>query len=293
METVLVVGAGFMGAGIAQVCAQSGRRVLLQDVQPKALETAMAGIRSSLEKLEAKGRLAEPAPAVLERINLERDLSGAAQADWVIEAAVELEPVKLDLFRELDRLARPETPLASNTSSIPISRLARAASRPERVLGLHFFGPVPLMHCVEVVQAADTSPEVFQRGLEFVRSLGKRALGVRRDIPGFVLNRVFAAAMREAMELVAEGVVSPEDLDAGMRLGYGWTAGPFQIADNAGLDTFAHVSRYFATVGEANLAARTDLLERLISDGRLGRKAGRGFYAYPPDGEPVALPLDD
>ncbi|MFZ5586940.1 MAG: 3-hydroxyacyl-CoA dehydrogenase family protein [Thermodesulfobacteriota bacterium] len=284
-EKVLVVGAGFMGAGIAQVCAAAGRRVFLMDNSPAALERAQAGIASSLARLAAKGKLADAAEAVQARISPCADLKPAAEADWVIEAAFESLPLKLDLFAELDRLAPAATPLASNTSSIPISRLAEAARRPERVLGLHFFGPVTLMGLVEVVKGRQTSEAVFERGAAFIQAIGKTPVKVARDIPGFVMNRVFAAAMREAVELVAAGVVSPEDLDVGMRLGYGWSAGPFEIADNAGLDTCVLINRFLKSVGEDGLAPRTDLLERMVQEGRVGRKAGRGFYRYDADGK--------
>lgn len=280
MENVLVVGAGFMGAGIAQVCAQAGRRVFLMDTNPAALTKAQAGIAASLAKLAAKGLLADAPETVLGRITIGADLAPAAEADWVIEAAFESLPLKLELFADLDRLAPAATPLASNTSSIPITRLAQATQHPERVLGLHFFGPVPLMGLVEVVKGERTAEDVFQRGAAFIKAIGKTPVMVGRDIPGFVMNRVFAAAMREAVDLVAEGVVSPEDLDAGMRLGYGWAAGPFEIADNAGLDTCVLINRFLTSMGETALVPRHDLMDGMVKAGRVGRKAGKGFYRY-------------
>jgi 3-hydroxybutyryl-CoA dehydrogenase len=222
---------------------------------------------------------------VLARVDTSADLSGSATADWIIEAAFESLELKLKLFSELDRLAQPATPLTSNTSSIPLSRLAEATAHPERVLGLHFFGPVPLMGLVEVVKARQTSPEVFARSVEFVTRLGKTPVKVEKDIPGFVMNRIFGAAFREAADLVAAGVVSPEDADVGMKLGYGWNAGPFEIADNAGLDTFALIGRFMKSVGEDDLVPRSGLVERLVAQGRLGRKVGQGFYRYSPQGK--------
>ncbi len=287
MERVLVVGAGFMGGGIAQVCAASGRRVHLMDVSSFALEKARAGMEASLGKLAAKGLIDESPDQVLARLSLEPDLAAAAQADWIIEAALEKEALKQELFAELDRLAPASTPMGSNTSSIPIGRLARTTAHPERVLGLHFFGPVPLMGLVEVVKAEATSEEVFARALDFVHSLGKTPVQVRRDLPGFVMNRVFAAALSEAMDLVAAGVTTPEDLDAGMRLGYGWKAGPFEIADNAGLDTIALIDGFLRSQGEDRLVSRSELAQRLVDQGRLGRKAGKGFYGYTPEGKRV------
>ncbi|MCB2227585.1 MAG: 3-hydroxyacyl-CoA dehydrogenase family protein [Desulfarculaceae bacterium] len=285
MERVLVVGAGFMGGGIAQVCATSGRRVHLMDVSPKALDKARAGMEVSLGKLAAKGVIGETPEEVLDRLSLEQDLAAASAADWIIEAALEKEALKLELFAELDRLAPEATPIGSNTSSIPIGRLAGATAHPERVLGLHFFGPVPLMGLVEVIQAEATSDEVFERSLAFIRSLGKTPVKVRRDLPGFVMNRVFAAALSEAADLVAAGVATPEDVDAGMRLGYGWKAGPFEIADNAGLDTIALIDDFLVSMGEEKLISRSGLVKRMVEEGRLGRKAGKGFYRYTPEGK--------
>ena len=285
MEQVLVVGAGFMGAGIAQVAAQAGHQVHLMDVQPAAIEQALKNIRWSVEKLSAKAVLKESPDQVLARISTEKDLSSAAEVDWVIEAAVEEEELKRGLFRELDRLSRPETILATNTSSIPITRLAASTTRPARVLGLHFFGPVPLMRLVEVVKGEKTSAKVFERGVSFVQSLGKTPLRVQRDIPGFVMNRIFSAAFREAVELVEQGIATPEDIDIGMRLGYGWTVGPFEIADIAGLDTVARVGRSLQALGAKHLAVTSDRIERMVADGCLGRKVGKGFYRYSPEGK--------
>jgi 3-hydroxybutyryl-CoA dehydrogenase len=285
MEKVLIVGAGFMGSGIAQVSAQAGYQVYLMDVQTEITDRALKDIRWSVEKLATKGLLKEPSEEVIARISAEKDLSSASKVDWVIEAALEDEGLKGKIFQELDRISRPETPLATNTSSIPITRLAEHTRRSDRVLGLHFFGPVPLMKLVEVVKGEKTSPEIFERGVAFVQSLGKTPVRVQRDIPGFVMNRIFSAAFREAVDLVDQGIVSPEDVDVGMRLGYGWNAGPFEIADNAGLDTCARVGQSMKTLGAGHLAPSSNLIERMVVEGRLGRKTGKGFYRYSPEGK--------
>ena len=285
MENVLVVGAGFMGSGIGQVCAQAGCKVHLMDVKAAALDKAMGEIKWSLDKLGSKGLLKDPPQKILERIIPEHDLSSAAKVSWVIEAALEIEALKKQIFKELDRLASPKTPLASNTSTIPITRIAKATQHPDRVLGLHFFGPVPLMGLVEVIKGEKTSPSVFECGVAFVKSLGKTPVQVQRDIPGFVMNRIFSAAFREAADLVAKGITTPEDVDIGMRLGYGWNAGPFEIADNAGLDIYVLVGQTMKALGEENLVPRSDLIERMVKEGRLGRKVGKGFYRYTPEGK--------
>jgi len=287
MKTVMVIGAGFMGSGIAQVCAQTGYTVLLMDINQAALDKAISGIKWSLEKFSAKGLLKEQPQAILQRLALVKDLQPAADADWVIEAAFEELDLKEDIFNQLGSLASTETLLASNTSSIPISRLAEVTQIPERVLGLHFFGPVPFMGLVEVVRGAKTSDITFNRGVEFVKTLGKKPVKVHKDIPGFVMNRIFGAAFRECVDLVAAGIASPEDIDIGMRLGYGWNIGPFEIADNAGLDTFARVGRTMQALGEDNLTAKSDLILRMVEEGRLGRKTGRGFYQYGKDGKKI------
>lgn len=283
MENIMIIGAGFMGAGIAQVCAQADCRVTLVDNNEPALKTARREIAKSLEKLFSKGILAEHPPTVLERIHCCQSLEGAARMDWIVEAVIEEQTVKRELFKELDRLTPAAVPLASNTSSIPITRLAEGLRFPERVLGLHFFGPVPLMPLVEVVSGGNTEPAVFERAVRFVTSLGKTPVRVNRDLPGFVMNRIFSAAFRECLDLVAAGVASVEDIDKGMRLGYGWKIGPFEIADNAGIDTFLRVGRAMQALGEGHLVSDSDILEGMVADGRLGKKVGRGFYTYNAD----------
>jgi len=285
MENVLIVGAGYMGTGIGQVCAQAGYEVHLMDIKAEILDKAMNDIKWSLGRLGSKGLLEDTPEKVLGRITPEYNFASAARASLVIEAVLEVEDLKKQLFKELDQLAPPETLLATNTSMIPITRIAKVTRHPERVLGLHFFGPVPLMGLVEVVKGEKTSIEVLERGVVFVKSLGKTPVRVQRDIPGFVMNRVFSAAFREAVDLVAEGITTPEDVDIGMRLGYGWTAGPFEIADNSGLDTSVLVGQALKDLGEERLTPRSDLIELMVKEGRLGRKTGKGFYRYTPDGK--------
>jgi len=287
MENVMVVGAGFMGSGIAQVCAQSGYEVILMDINQDALNKADAGINWSLEKFASKGILTQPPQTVMDKIVFTDELNKAANVDWVIEATFEEQKLKEELFGQLDQLVSDDTILATNTSSIPITRLAMVTNRPERVVGLHFFGPVPFMALVEVIRGKQTSSDVFDKGVEFIKSLGKTPVKVHKDIPGFVMNRIFGAAFRECVDLVAEGIASPEDIDIGMRLGYGWNIGPFEIADNAGLDTFARVGESMRALGEDHLVAKSDLIVRMVKEGRLGKKVGRGFYRYTKDGKKI------
>ena len=287
MKKVMVVGAGFMGAGIAQVCAQTGYRVYLVDINGEALDQAFSGIKWSLDKFSVKGFLNEPAQTIMDRISPVKDLHHAADVDWVIEAAFEELALKESLFKELDHLASVQTPLATNTSSIPVTHLANVTKFPERVLGLHFFGPVPFMGLVEVIKGEKTSPDIFNRGVEFIKTLGKTPVKVHKDVPGFVMNRIFGAAFRECVDLVADGIASPEDIDTGMRLGYGWNIGPFEIADNAGLDTFVQVGKSMQALGEQNLVAKSDLVGKMVAEGRLGRKVGHGFYKYGKDGKKI------
>ena len=284
-QRILVIGADFMGAGIAQVCAQSGYQVVLNDIHAGALAKAVDNIRWSVEKLSQKGFLTESPETILGRLSYAENLAAAADANWIIEAVIEKEPLKIELFRELDQRARAKTPLATNTSSIPITRIADHLEHPERVLGLHFFGPVPFMGLVEVVKGEQTADRIFEAGIDLVKSLGKTPVRVRRDIPGFVMNRIFSAAFKEAVDLVSEGITSPEDVDAGMRLGYGWNVGPFEVADNAGLDTFALVGASMAKLGATHLVSSSDLIPNMIREGRLGKKVGQGFYRYTKDGK--------
>ena len=276
-----------MGTGIAQVCAQSGYCVFLADERQEILDRSMINIKWSLEKFSSKGFLKEAPQSILDRLMPARNLQEAAAVSWVIEAVFEDEKLKKKIFKELDRLAPEQTPLATNTSSIPITRLAEATRSPQRVLGLHFFGPVPFMGLVEVVRGEKTSEDIFNRGVEFVKTLGKTPVRVHKDIPGFVMNRIFGAAFRECVDLVADGITSPEDIDVGMRLGYGWNIGPFEIADNAGLDTFVRVAESMRALGEENLVAKSDLVKNLVKEGRLGRKSRHGFYRYGKNGEKI------
>lgn len=280
MEVVLVIGAGLMGVGIAQICAQSGYQVHLKGINEERSGKAKSKVEWLIKKLNAKGLSQEPTKAVMERISLVNTLESAEWVDWVIEATLEKEDTKKKLFLDLDRLTPTETPLCTSASSIPISRIADGTQNPHRVIGFHFFKAAPLIKLVEIIKGEKTSDEVFERSVSFARTLGMTPIKVNKDIPGFVMSRIFSAAFSEAIDLVANGVASVEDVDAGMKLCYGWSAGPFEIVDNAGLDTFALIESYMKKMGEDKLVAHSDMLQQMVRSGSLGKKTGKGFYNY-------------
>jgi 3-hydroxybutyryl-CoA dehydrogenase len=273
-EHVLVVGAGQMGGGIAQVVAASGRRVSLHDALPGAVERALAVMERSLGKLVEKGG---PEPdEVLARVEPENDV---VAADLMIEAVVEDAAVKEDVFRRADEALPAEAILASNTSSIPITSLAAVTRRPDRVIGMHFFNPVPLMAVVEVVRGLATSDETASAIVELARELGKEPAEAR-DFPGFVSNRILMPFVNEAAYALMEGVAEPEAIDTIARLGFNHPLGPLALADLIGLDTcVAIMDVLHEGLGDPKYAP-CPLLRQYVQAGRLGRKSGHGFYQY-------------
>jgi 3-hydroxybutyryl-CoA dehydrogenase len=275
-ERVFIIGAGLMGSGIAQVCAQRGLSVDLSDVSEESLERAKKSIAWSVGKLVEKGKVEGPAEAVISRISMSTGLDAAAKADLVVEAVFEKLDVKLQVFEQADRLARPEVPIASNTS-------AAATSRPEKVLGLHFFSPVPMMQAVEVVRGIATSDETVAAGQAFVQQLGKEPILVRRDIPGFLINRINLPSNLEAMRMVEQGVGTIEEIDMGLKLATGRKMGPFETGDMVGLDvTFGALMAIYEETRDPRWFP-PEILRRKVTAGHLGRKVGRGWYLY--DGE--------
>ena len=271
---VLVVGAGQMGGGIAQVVAASGRRVSLHDEAPGAVERALAGMERSLAKLAEKGG-PDPSP-VLARV---APVEAIVDADLLIEAVVEDAGVKQAIFRTADEVLGPDAILASNTSSIPITTLAAATSRPEHVVGMHFFNPVPVLRLVEVIRAVQTSDETAAAIVELARDLGKEPAEAR-DFPGFVSNRILMPFLNEAAYALMEGVAAAEAIDTIAKLGFAHPMGPLALADLIGLDTCVSIMEVLHEgLGDPKYAP-CPLLRQYVAAGRLGRKTGRGFYVY-------------
>ena len=277
---VAVLGAGTMGNGIAQVFAQGGHAVVLRDVDQKALDRAMGQVDKSLGKLAEKGKLtAEERTAALGRIRATTALDDVAGVDLVVEAVVENLQVKQQVFVELDRLTRPEAILASNTSSISITKLGAFTRRPEKVIGMHFMNPVPLMALVEVIRGQATSDATMQTVMDLARALGKTPVEVN-DFPGFVANRVLMPMINEAIFAVYEGVAKPEAIDQVMKLGMNHPMGPLTLADFIGLDVcLAILEVLHDGLGDPKYRP-CPLLRRMVDAGWLGRKSGRGFYTY-------------
>jgi len=276
-ETVCVVGAGQMGSGIAQVAAVAGYDVTLVDVAPQQLERARSGIEGSLRKLVEKGRVeADAAEAALGRIQTAGE---PGPADLAIEAATEDVGLKLRIFADLDRAAGDGAVLASNTSSIPITRLAAATSRPERVVGMHFMNPVPLMPLVELIRGLETSDEAAAAVRAAAERMGK-TVAESRDFPGFIANRILLPMINEAVYCLMEGVGDRESIDTVMKLGMSHPLGPLQLADLIGLDTCLAIMEVLHDgLGDSKYRP-CPLLRSYVEAGRLGRKSGRGFYEY-------------
>ena len=274
LEHVLVVGAGQMGGGIAQVVASSGRRVSLHDAAPGATERGLAAMAKSLAKLAEKGG---PDPGeVLARVT---PVDGLVPADLMIEAVIEDAAVKEEIFRRADALLPPAAILASNTSSIPITSLAAVTDRPERVIGMHFFNPVPVLRLVEVIRGLETSDETAAAITQLARDLGKEPAEAR-DFPGFVSNRILMPFINEAAYALLEGVAEAEAIDTIARLGFAHPIGPLALADLIGLDTCVAIMEVLHEgLGDPKYAP-CPLLRQYVQAGRLGRKSGRGFYEY-------------
>jgi 3-hydroxybutyryl-CoA dehydrogenase len=276
-----VIGAGLMGAGIAQVAAQAGWEVTLRDLDDAAVQRGLAGIRGSLSRFATKGAFpADQIDAIVARIIPTTDLEAAADADIVVEAVFEKSEIKQTVFRDLDRICKADAVLATNTSAIPITQIAAVTERPESVIGTHFFSPVPMMKLCELVRGYKTSDETLARARGFAEEIGKTCIVVNRDIAGFVTTRLISALVIEAVKLVESGVVSAEDLDTACRLGFGHPMGPLATTDMTGVDVLLNATKniYNDTADEKFFPP--ELLARMVTAGDLGRKTGKGFYTY-------------
>jgi 3-hydroxybutyryl-CoA dehydrogenase len=275
-----VIGAGQMGSGIAQLFAQNEQDVLLYDKLPAQLAGSLQKVQHSLERQVEKGKLpAGSTETVLERIVSAEDLAAFQDCELVIEAVNEEAELKFGLFRRLDEIVRKEAILASNTSSISITRLAAVTTRPDKVIGMHFMYPVPVMQLVEVIRGLTTSGETFMAVSAWVKKVGKTMV-VAQDYPGFIVNRVLVPMLNEAIFALYEGVASAEDIDQGVQLGLNHPMGPLALADFIGLDTLLSICNVLYEGFKDPKYRPCPLLVRLVAAGQLGRKSGRGFYSY-------------
>jgi 3-hydroxybutyryl-CoA dehydrogenase len=280
-----VVGGGQMGQGIAQVAAQAGLDVILVDVTPELAATALARLGKTLDRLVDKGKLAgEARDAMRSRLRAGDGHAELGDRDFIIEAAPEQEALKLGIFRSLGQVAGEGAILASNTSSISITKLAAASGRPDRVIGMHFMNPVPLMKLVEVVRGLPTSDATYQTTIELAQRFGKTTIAAR-DIPGFIVNRVLIPLLNEACYGLYEGLGTAVDIDTGVKLGLNHPMGPLELADLIGLDTCLAIAEVLHRELGDDKYRPCPLLRQYVAAGWLGKKVGRGFYEYDPQGQ--------
>ena len=280
MEKIFVLGAGTMGAGIVQAFAQKGYEVIVRDIKDEFVERGIAGINKNLSKLVSKGKMTEEAKEdILSRISGTTDMNLAADCDLVVEAAIENMKIKKEIFAELDKICKPETILASNTSSLSITEVASATSRPEKVIGMHFFNPAPVMKLVEIIRGMATSQETFDAVKELSLEIGKEPVEVA-EAPGFVVNRILIPMINEASFILQEGIASVEDIDTAMKFGANHPMGPLALGDLIGLDVcLAIMDVLYNETGDTKYRA-SSTLRKYVRAGWLGRKTGRGFYNY-------------
>ncbi|MGB3045202.1 MAG: 3-hydroxybutyryl-CoA dehydrogenase [Xanthobacteraceae bacterium] len=280
IETVGIIGAGTMGNGIAQVCAAAGLNVVMADISDAAVARGTSVIEKSLERLVNKQKMSEAdRSAALKRITGTTDKAKLANCDLVIEAATENEDLKVKILKDLCATLQPRALLATNTSSISITKLAAATDRPDRFIGMHFFNPVPLMALLELIRGLQTSDDTHAKAVDFAKRIGKVAITAKNS-PGFAVNRILCPMINEAIFALQEGIASAEDIDAGMKLGCNQPIGPLALADMIGLDTMLSVMEVFYEGFNDSKYRPAPLLKEMVAAGHLGRKSGRGFYDY-------------
>ena len=280
INKIMVLGAGTMGMGIAQVFAEAGKTVLVRDIADAFIQRGEGVLKKNLEKKVAKGKITEEQKNdMLSRVSFTLELADAKDCDLVVEAAIEVLDIKKGIFKELDEICKPETILASNTSSISITAIAAATKRPEKVLGMHFFNPAPAMKLVEVIRGLSTSEKTTETIMELAGSLGKSPVKVE-EAPGFVVNRILIPMINEAVGILADGVAEAEDIDKAMKLGANFPMGPLALGDLIGLDVcLAIMETLHREYGEDKYRPHV-YLRKMVRDGKLGRKTGEGFFEY-------------
>jgi len=280
ISNIGIVGAGTMGSGISQVAALTGYDIVMQDVSDEATSRGLGTIDKSLQRLVDREKItADAKDAAIRKIRTTTNLSDLADCDLVIEAATENMDLKLDLFEEIDKVSRPETIIASNTSSLSLTKLASVSNRPDKVIGMHFFNPVPMMALVEIIRALQTSDDTFTRVDELTRELGKTPVSVK-DSPGFVVNRMLVPMINEAVFILYEGIASADEIDAAMKLGAGHPMGPLALADMIGIDVCLYVMNILLEEFGDSKFRPSPLLKQMVDAGYLGRKSGKGFFDY-------------
>ena len=280
ISNIGIVGAGTMGSGISQVAALTGYDIVMQDVSDEATSRGLGTIDKSLQRLVDREKItADAKDAAIRKIRTTTNLSDLADCDLVIEAATENMDLKLDLFEEIDKVSRPETIIASNTSSLSLTKLASVSNRPDKVIGMHFFNPVPMMALVEIIRALQTSDDTFTRVDELTRELGKTPVRVK-DSPGFVVNRMLVPMINEAVFILYEGIASADEIDAAMKLGAGHPMGPLALADMIGIDVCLYVMNILLEEFGDSKFRPSPLLKQMVDAGYLGRKSGKGFFDY-------------